>query len=312
MMGTGVHTTGCQARAPQCALTSPPTPAPTPQRGNTALHLAARGCKVQLGRALMGAPGCDVNARNAAEATPLHLAAAAGCMPLVSALLAAGAQVNAAAPKGTPLFAAIRTRQLPAVRALLAGGASVHAALPAPRAMRIPARQAPPEGEEDEEEEEAGEGADDVQEQVPRWTPMHEATQLCLTVHKRQPPDKPAAATPVLVAIVRALRTAEGAGAERPQGAGPEDPHALTAPFIRRGMRHATRCACAACEGRTWCSGGPGCNRCEVQHAMLGGPAHAAHEQVFSDEEGEDEEEEDEEMAANAVAIAEAMEEMEE
>jgi ankyrin repeat protein len=101
--------------------------------GDTALHIAAAGYRVDLARKLI-ALGADVAARNRRGAQPLHYAVdghpglpgwdPAAQAATVTALIEAGADPNAADTSGVaPLHRAIRTRSAQAVAALLAGGA---------------------------------------------------------------------------------------------------------------------------------------------------------------------------------------------
>lgn len=101
--------------------------------GDTALHIAAAGYRVEIARLLLS-KGAYVGTRNRRGAQPLHYAvdgvpgshtwnpvAQAGT---VHSLLVAGADPNAADKKGVaPLHRAVRTRCASAVRALLDGGA---------------------------------------------------------------------------------------------------------------------------------------------------------------------------------------------
>jgi len=102
--------------------------------GDTALHLAAAGYRVQIVRLLLTA-GADPNAAtNHRHSTPLHYAAdgyiiAPSWNPkkqvqTLTHLLAAGADINAQDKNGaTPLHRAVRTRCAAAVRFLLNAGA---------------------------------------------------------------------------------------------------------------------------------------------------------------------------------------------
>src|SRR5436190_22492883 len=102
--------------------------------GDTALHLAAAGYRVEIIRQLFAA-GADANVRGKhRHATPLHYAAdgyinAAGWdgnrqVRVIQVLLAAGADINAQDKNGaTPLHRAVRTRCAAAVRCLLDSGA---------------------------------------------------------------------------------------------------------------------------------------------------------------------------------------------
>jgi hypothetical protein len=102
-------------------------------QGDTALHLAAAGYRVDIARELLSRRA-DPGAKNRRGARPLHYAADGGPgLPhwdpgaqaaVIERLLAAGADPDAADDDGvTPLHRAARTRCAGAVRALLAGGA---------------------------------------------------------------------------------------------------------------------------------------------------------------------------------------------
>jgi len=99
--------------------------------GDTALHLAAAGYRVEIVRILLAA-GADPNAaRNHRRSSPLHYAADANHWDpdaqadTIAYLISAGADPNALDKSGVgPLHRAVRTRSLPAVRALLDGGAN--------------------------------------------------------------------------------------------------------------------------------------------------------------------------------------------
>jgi ankyrin repeat protein len=101
--------------------------------GDTALHVAAAGYRVELARALVSA-GADLDASNRHRARPLHYAAdgmpgAASWNPdaqaaMITFLISAGADPNVTDGRGvTPLHRAVRTRCAAAVKALLNGGA---------------------------------------------------------------------------------------------------------------------------------------------------------------------------------------------
>jgi ankyrin repeat protein len=102
--------------------------------GDTALHLAAAGNRVEVVALLLTA-GADANARpNHRASGPLHYAAD-GCVgrdtfdgarqvETMRLLLKAGAEINAADKNGaTPLHRAVRTRSAEAVEFLLSAGA---------------------------------------------------------------------------------------------------------------------------------------------------------------------------------------------
>jgi ankyrin repeat protein len=102
--------------------------------GDTALHLAAAGYRVEIIRRLLAA-GADPNAvGNHRRSGPLHYAAdgyvsgpafdAKRQVKTIGVLLAAGAKINAQDKNGaSPLHRAVRTRCAAAVRYLLEAGA---------------------------------------------------------------------------------------------------------------------------------------------------------------------------------------------
>ena len=102
--------------------------------GDTALHLAAAGYRVEIVKLLLGT-GADANATwNHRLSGPLHYAAdgyiigpaweATRQVETIKCLLSGGANVNAQDKNGaTPLHRAVRTRCAAAVRVLLARGA---------------------------------------------------------------------------------------------------------------------------------------------------------------------------------------------
>jgi hypothetical protein len=102
--------------------------------GDTALHLAAAGYRVEIVRCLLAA-GADPNAaRNHRQSGPLHYAAdgyingpawdAKRQVKTIGVLLDAGAVINAQDKNGAaPLHRAVRTRCAAAVRCLLKAGA---------------------------------------------------------------------------------------------------------------------------------------------------------------------------------------------
>ncbi len=105
--------------------------------GDTALHLAAAGHRVELVRLLLGA-GADPNStQNRRESGPLHYAAD-GCLSspdwdamrqvqTIQCLLDAGAKINAQDKNGaSPLHRAVRTRCSAAVKRLLDEGSDPH------------------------------------------------------------------------------------------------------------------------------------------------------------------------------------------
>jgi ankyrin repeat protein len=112
------------ALATAAAAESPP--APRDAAGNTPLHLAALNHDLAAVRTLL-ASGAEVDAKNAAEATPLLYGA--GHAEMVRALLARGANPNAVSTlKNTPLMVAVaQADSFEAAKLLLDAGADVHA-----------------------------------------------------------------------------------------------------------------------------------------------------------------------------------------
>jgi len=101
--------------------------------GDSALHVAAAGCRAVMARLLVSA-GADVRARNRRGAEPLHYAAdgapggphwnPAAQAATITYLIEAGADPAAVDRSGVaPLHRAVRTRSAAAVNALLVGGA---------------------------------------------------------------------------------------------------------------------------------------------------------------------------------------------
>ena len=102
--------------------------------GDTALHLAAAGYRVEIVKQLLAA-GADVNASmNHRRSTPLHYAADGYIIgpawdperqvQTIACLLAVGARVNVQDKNGaTPLHRAVRTRCASAAESLLKAGA---------------------------------------------------------------------------------------------------------------------------------------------------------------------------------------------
>jgi len=101
-------------------LLAEPAAAAPQADGTTALHWAARHDDRDTARALLAA-GADANAANRYGVTPLALAATNGSGAFVELLLAAGADPERAQPGGeTPLLTAARAGRLEAIQALLA------------------------------------------------------------------------------------------------------------------------------------------------------------------------------------------------
>src|SRR2546427_3391501 len=102
--------------------------------GDTALHLAAAGHRVELVRLLLAASADPNSTTNHRQSGPLHYAAdgyingpdwdAKRQVKTIRCLLDAGAEINAQDKNGaTPLHRAVRTRCAAAVRYLLQAGA---------------------------------------------------------------------------------------------------------------------------------------------------------------------------------------------
>ena len=94
--------------------------------GWTALHYAAVCTVLGIVQAILQVDGVNVNARTVVENTPLHLACSRRShpnqLPIIQALLQAGADPNAANGSGaTPMFPAVSSS---VVQALLDGGAN--------------------------------------------------------------------------------------------------------------------------------------------------------------------------------------------
>lgn len=111
------------------------TPAPDGSgSGHTSLHVAAASGCLPIVQALLGA-GADVNARRAMGATPLHWACRGGHVDAVRALIAAGARPSEADGLGlTPAHLAAVRGHASVLQALAqAAGACLHARTPAGR-----------------------------------------------------------------------------------------------------------------------------------------------------------------------------------
>lgn len=92
--------------------------------GTPLQRAAAKGSTGAITALIAG--GADVNAADSRGFTALHEAVGAGCTDCVSLLLKAGAAVNALAPfKQTALHMAGQSACIPALRVLLAAGADV-------------------------------------------------------------------------------------------------------------------------------------------------------------------------------------------
>ncbi len=103
--------------------------------GDTALHVAAAGHRVEFARILLAAGADPGSAKNRRGSQPLHYAAdshwdraewnARRQVAMIRLLLKAGARIEAQDKNGaTPLHRAVRTRSAAAARCLLVAGAS--------------------------------------------------------------------------------------------------------------------------------------------------------------------------------------------
>ena len=103
--------------------------------GDTALHVAAAGYRVEIARMLLAAGAGPGSAKNRRCSQPLHYAAdgyldspfwnARRQVAMICLLLKAGANIDAQDKNGaTPLHRAVRTRCAPAVKCLLDAGAN--------------------------------------------------------------------------------------------------------------------------------------------------------------------------------------------
>lgn len=97
-----------------------------PESGDSALMLAARNGYLPVVQALIGA-GAKVNAQNANEYTALIFAAQNGRRPVVQTLLSAGADVNAHSKNGaSPILSAAAFGYPEIVKTLIAAKANVN------------------------------------------------------------------------------------------------------------------------------------------------------------------------------------------
>ncbi|WP_165072330.1 ankyrin repeat domain-containing protein [Paludisphaera rhizosphaerae] len=93
----------------------------------TALHEAAKEGRVDLIKALVAA-GAELEAADASGWTALHRAAEAGDIAAIGALIDAGADIDAAEPDGwRPLHMAASDNKVEAIEALIRRGADLHA-----------------------------------------------------------------------------------------------------------------------------------------------------------------------------------------
>ncbi len=99
----------------------PNTPSPDGQQG---LYLALMEGNLKAAEALIAWPRVKLEARNAADESPLMMAAIKGNVEAVKALIARGADVNKPNDKGqTPLAGAVFKGEDEVVRVLVDGGA---------------------------------------------------------------------------------------------------------------------------------------------------------------------------------------------
>jgi len=97
-------------------------------RGQVGLFVALRGHSLQAAKVLWESPATQIDARNAANETPLMIAAMRGEADAVQALIAHGAAVNQAG--WSPLHYAATGGSVAVVKALLAHGATLDARSP--------------------------------------------------------------------------------------------------------------------------------------------------------------------------------------
>ena len=75
------------------------------------MHIAVRACRVPLVQPLLAAHA-NLEARNKAGFTPLHLAVAPNCLPVVKLLVESGADVKATDEKGQTALDLSRRRRV--------------------------------------------------------------------------------------------------------------------------------------------------------------------------------------------------------
>jgi ankyrin repeat protein len=98
------------------------------EKGQVALYVALRGESLKAAKALWEAPGIQLDQRNAADETPLMMAALRGELEAATALVAHGAAVHK--DGWTPLHYAATSGNLPIIKLLLAHGAVLEARSP--------------------------------------------------------------------------------------------------------------------------------------------------------------------------------------
>ena len=97
-------------------------------KGQVALFVALRGESMKAAKALMDAPGIDLDAKNNADETPLMMAALRGKADAAADLVAHGAAVNKSG--WTPLHYAATSGNVAIIKLLLAHGAVLEARSP--------------------------------------------------------------------------------------------------------------------------------------------------------------------------------------
>ena len=97
-------------------------------KGQAALFVALRGESMKAAKALMDAPGIQLDAKNSADETPLMMAALRGKADAAAELIAHGAAVNK--DGWTPLHYAATSGNVAVIRLLLAHGAVLEARSP--------------------------------------------------------------------------------------------------------------------------------------------------------------------------------------